>query len=219
MRRGQIHSVEAVIATLLFLFFTVTILPQLTDSGETAPPIKQELQHVVSTLDDTGRLRGPATRGDAATVKQRVENHVTGRPIEVILLTLNTTASQETFSSTHSRVFGVNNTTVQRQELRVWFRNAVAPNISINDQYITNNTGTVSARSETFDISGATQDGDNTMTIEVDGRSRVGYSIEILDQMQTGTAPTNVNVFSAPYLVSGANHTLTPTEVTVLSWQ
>lgn len=213
------HSIEAVIATLLFLVFIITVLPRVTTGESEQETVQRQAQNVLSSLDTAGELRPPVVERNVSALQDRIASRLSPHPVEISLLTMNATGDRVRFTGTHSRAFQVNDSIAERERLRVWYRDAAAPNVSVGAVSIANHTGTVTDTYEDYDIADATVDGDNTLEIDVDGSSLVAYSIEITNRRRTGTAPTDTDTFSIPYMVAGANTTFLPAEVTVITWR
>lgn len=217
-RKGVVHVIEAIIATFLLLSFLLFMTQPADRTDVEATLTHKTMFQTLQALDTAGELRGPAYQQDLDTIKDLVQNHTNNRAIEIALLTLNTTSQEAAFTSTHEINVTVRNTT-ERQILRVWYRDAAAPNVSVNDQFIANNTGTLTDEYEAYDIVEHTTTGENTVTVDVSGSSRIGYSIDIYDREQSAEPPAARSVFTTSYPVSGVNTSFFPVEVTILSWQ
>lgn len=217
-RMGVTYVLEAILAAFVLLFFVLVMTQTGVGPADTGSDLTERTYHVLSALDTAGMIRGPALDGDLNRLEDRVQNHLPGQQIAVAQLTVNSTTAEPSFSTTHTRNISVTADT-ERQVLRLWYRDATAPNVSIAGTYITNHTGTVTDQQETFDISQYTSTGTNTLQIDVSGSSRIGYSADIYDRERSGTPPSTADVFTSSYIVSGANTSFQPAEVTMLAWQ
>ncbi len=217
-RTGQIHTLESIIAAILFLTFITTILPNLSGSPAIAPIIEQETRQVLTAHDTVSDLRGPIIDRDMDALRDRLDTTATRR-VEVALTATNVTTDRTTFTDRTTATFHVNASTAVRQELRLWYRDATAPNVTVNGDPVANRTGVQDGNHTVNDIAPYTAGGSNTLAIETAGTATVGYTIEITDRLRTAMPPSGVNVYTASYMISGANTTLHPAEVTVFSWQ
>lgn len=217
--KGQIHSIEALTAAILFMFFLVTVLPTVAPGTDETPSIDTRVRSTLRTLDTAGRMRGPLLDHDLGTVHDRVEGPIVGMDQEVAALYLNTTAGRRTFSGSASVAFRVDLPRTSDAVLRIWYRDAEDPTVSVNGRTIASLTGTVADEYETYRLNGALQDGANTLQIDVSAASTVGYSVDRYVAEETGRPPGDVNIFTTSYFVAGANATFLPVEVTVASWR
>ncbi len=214
-RIGAIYVIEAVIAAFILLFFMLVLTQApLLDSGT---EVRDKTPHVIDTLDTAGEIADPAHRQDVDALASLIRDHVPHRQIEVALLTVNSTTGEPSIFADYSRTFDVTETT-ESAVLRVWYRDATAPNISINQEPVLNNTGTVQDEQARTDISDLVEPGENTLHIDVADTSQIGYSIEVYDRIRSGTPPPGVNVFTSTHLLTGTNTSFQPVEVTVLAW-
>ncbi len=217
-RKGVAHVLESIIAAfILFLFVLTTTMTGGPDPGQQAATIHEQTYNTLQTLDRNGSLRPAAVQNDLSTIQAMVSQYTPGRTVEIGILALNATTRNVAFTEQHTDSFAVTDA-VEQQHLRVWYRDATAPNISINGDAITNNTGTLQDEYTTFDISDVTAAGSNTLQIDAADDAVIGYSIDRYTHQQTGEPPANRNVFTASYTVSGTNTTFSPVEVTVISW-
>lgn len=212
------HTIEAVLAAILFLFFIVTVTPQAGPDTAGGEEVDRRAVNTLEALDMNDSLRAPATGRDLETIRDRVVDHMAGRSVEISGLFLNVTGGRETFSTAHTDSFPVNDTNVERQVLRVWYEDAVSPNVSVNGNEVAGLTGTVDGYSE-YDISGDTSDGTNNLTVTVSSESTVGYTVEIYEREDTGTPPSGTDILTTSYIIGGDNASFNPVEVSVLSWR
>ncbi len=217
-RQGSIPVIEAFIAAFILLFFIAIMTQAPMTAPEQDSALTERAHHVLTALDTAGQLRGSALAVDLDRITDRVQTYLPGQQVATALLALNSTTAEHTFNTAHTRNFTVSGAT-ERQVLRLWYRDAAAPNVSISGTYIVNNTGTVTGEQAVIDITPYTVIGTNTLRIDVAGSSRIGYSIDIYDRERSGTPPSTANVFTSSYTVSGVNSSFHPTEVTVLTWQ
>ncbi|MDY6768573.1 MAG: hypothetical protein SVW02_00485 [Candidatus Nanohaloarchaea archaeon] len=217
-RSGIVHTLESLVAAILFLFLVVVIAQQVSSAGEGGPDLGLRTRNVVEAMDTAGRLRPPVSNRSLGILKDRVDTHLSGINVEVSVMEVNATADTATFSGTHTRTFTVNQSNVENEELRLWFEQAAAPNVSVNGNYLLNTTGTVDTH-ETLDIGAETGGGSNEMQIDVASTSTVSYSIDIYERYDTGSPPSGTDVVSTTYLIGGMNHTFEPAEVSVQAWQ
>lgn len=217
-RKGVAYVLEAIIAAFLMLFF-VLLMTQSPLAADGPQQMTGERMHeTLHALDTVDKLRGPAHAQDLDQLEDLIDEHMPGHQVAVTVRTLNSTTGDPKISTTYTETFDVTEH-ADRQELRLWYRDATAPNVSINGQSVASDAGTVSGEQEQLDITPYTEMGENTLTIDVTDTSRIGYSIDVHDQMRSGQPPTGSDVFTASYPVSGVNSSFHPVEVTVLSWQ
>lgn len=217
-RRGVIHTLESLLAAILFLFLVVSISQRVAPQQDVGPDIALRTRNVVETLDTGGQLRQPVTNQSLGILENRVENRLPGLNVGVAATILNATAGTATFTDETSATFTVNASAVRSETLRLWFDDAVAPNVTVNGDAVTNNTGTVDGY-ETVGIADETVDGVNELNISVAGTSTVGYSIDIQERYDTGSPPTGTDVISVTYTIGGRNQSFQPAEVSVQAWQ
>lgn len=217
-RKGVIHVLEAVLAAILLLGLLILASPTEDSSNVQGKRVQEQVFRTLHSLDTAGQLRSPVAARNVEQVRTLVEQRLPDRNVEVAMLVLNQTTDETTFAGTHTDTFTVGDAT-ERETVRIWYRDAAAPNVSINGNYISNHTGMVQDEYETIDIVQATTTGTNTFRIDVAASSDIGYSIDVYERLETGTPPGNRDVFTTSYLVSGVNESAHPTEVTVISWQ
>ncbi|MDY6769457.1 MAG: hypothetical protein SVU88_00625 [Candidatus Nanohaloarchaea archaeon] len=216
-RSGIMHTVEAILAAILFMFFIITVTPAPapdTADGE----VDRRVRNTLEVLDLNNSLRRPATNRSLGIVKNRVDRQITARSTAVSGLFLNTTSGRATFSDRHDDLFPVNASTVERAVLRVWYEDAASPNVTVNGNTVAALTGTVDRYGQ-YDILDLTEDRTNTLNITVAATSTVGYSVDVYEREQEGSAPSDTDVLTTSYVISGDNGTFTPVEVSVLSWR
>jgi hypothetical protein len=208
---------EAIIAAfILFLFVLSATTMGGPDTDRQSRTIHEQTYNTLQTLDRNGSLR-PAALDHDLTIRSMIAQYTPERNVEVAILALNATTRNPTFTGQHTASFTVTDA-VEQEQLRVWYRDATAPNISVNGNAVENTTGTLQDEYTALDITDATTIGSNTLQIDTVGAATVGYSIEQYVQRQTGAAPANRDVFTTSYMVSGGNTTFAPVEVTVISW-
>lgn len=217
-RKGVAHALEAIIAAFVLFVFILSI----TNLGGTDPAartttIQKQTINILHALDVNGSLRPAVEDQDLSSLTSLVADHVQTRNVEIALLTVNSTSTEASFTTQYTDTFQVTGA-AEQEELRLWYRDAAAPNVSINGAAVSNNTGTLTDQYETLDISAETVNGENTVQIDVAGSSSIGYSIDVYNRQQSGQPPTDSDVFTTSYLVSGGNTTFAPAEVTVISW-
>ncbi|MCJ7478923.1 MAG: hypothetical protein MUP63_01975 [Candidatus Nanohaloarchaeota archaeon QJJ-7] len=217
-RKGVIHTIESILAAIIFLMLIITLSQQVDVGGEIGPDIKIRERNALETLDLSGELRPPAENQSVSILRDRLDDHLNALNVEAALLHVNTTQDTVSFSGTHTETFTVNNSAVERQVLHLWFEGTEAPNASINGNPVYQNTGTVDGY-EKVDISDETVDGDNTLEIETAAASKVSYSVDIYEYRTTGEPPSDTDVISASYPISGYNVSFAPVEVSVQAWQ
>lgn len=217
-RSGVVHTLESLVAAIIFLFLVVVIAQQLSSTPDTGADLGLRTRHVAEALDTADRLRPPVSNRSLGILQNRFDTHLQGVNVEVSVMEVNATEDTVMVTGSHARTFTVNQSAVQNQVLRLWFENAAAPNVSINNDYILNHTGTVDAY-KTVDPSADTVDGTNNMTIDVASRSRIGYSVDIYERYSSGSPPAATDVVSTTYLIGGENHSFRPAEVSIQAWQ
>jgi hypothetical protein len=217
-RKGAAHVVEAILAAGILIFFVLSITTLSSpDAGQETALIQQQTQNVLKSLDRNGTLRQAAVQRDLGTLRAAVTQYIPDRQVAIAVYGLNTTSHDISFTGQHTTTFAVTDT-IERQRLRIWYRNTTAANISIDGQFIANHTGRRVDQYDTYRIDGATSIGDNTLQIDATGSADIGYSIDQHTRHQTGEPPADRTVFTTSYMVSGRNTTFAPTEVTVISW-
>ncbi len=217
-RSGIIHTLESLLAAILFLVLVVGVSQQVNVDAQTGPDVVVRAESTVEALDVGGELRPPVANRSLELLRDRVDDRLSGLDVEVSVRYLNATADTVTISDSHTDTFHVNQSNVQQETLRLWFDGAAAPNVSVGGTDITTQTGTVDGYEE-YDISSATSDGDNTLQIDVAGTSTVSYSVDIEELYRTGEPPANTDVVAVPYPISGSNVSFHPAEVSVQVWQ
>jgi len=217
-RTGVIHVLEAVIAAVILFFFLLVVLPSAEQDTTTGFDPDREAFRILDALDTGGSLRTAAMNDNWTQIKESVAAYLPTRTVEIAAVTLNTTNNQSTFTDSHTAAFYVNGT-VDRQTLRIWYRDADTPTVSVNDQQVASLSGAVSDRYETYDIAAETTEGENTLNISVDSQSTVGYSIDRYMRTETGLPPAGVTAVTSSYLLAGINSSFRPTEVNALTWQ
>lgn len=216
-RSGVIHVLESVIAATLLLLFLVTVMPTADQTGTDTRTTAQRVHHVLSTLDATGDLRSLAY-SDLETLRDRVATYLPGRQVEIAVTYVNSTVNHTRFDGTHSTDFTVP-TGAEEHILHVWYRDAAAPNITVNGASVDETATDRVNDHEQYDITGMTAVGTNELDITVSDTSRIGYTIDTRVRERTGAPPENQDVFTTSYTISGNSAHVTPMEVTVLSWQ
>ncbi|MDY6776732.1 MAG: hypothetical protein SVQ76_01340 [Candidatus Nanohaloarchaea archaeon] len=214
-RKGVVHTLESLIAAMMFLFFVLAIGQQVDTAGGGAN-LELRTRHILTTLDSAGDLRKDVLQRNLSEVEDALDNY-TSSNMMVAGLYLNQTAFSGTFSGTHSRDFSVHESMTDREILRVWYRDADSPVVEINGEVVDSLSGTVSDY-RSYDISGNTVNGSNTLNISVDSSSTLGYSLELYERKSTGTPPEATDLFTTSYMVSGWKN-FSPAEVTVVSWR
>ncbi|MFB6265933.1 MAG: hypothetical protein ABEI07_02505, partial [Candidatus Nanohaloarchaea archaeon] len=216
--KGVIHTVEAVLAAILFLFFLLAVMPRMTSQPEPQENVDRRVMKTLRTMDLNNSLRGPLTERNISEVKDRISSHIDAMSVEISALFLNSTTGHATFSSSLSRQFQVDRGLAERVELRIWFEDAESPNVSVNGNTVDRFTGTVDSY-HSYEVLNYTSDGSNTFRINVSGSSEAGYTIGVYERNRTGQPPEEVEVFSTSYMVSGNGTSYVPVEVSVLSWR
>lgn len=217
-RKGILHTVEAVLAAILFLFFILTVSPQSGPDTAGGEQVDRRARNTLNVMDLNNTLRDPAENRSLGIVKNRVEELITARSVEVSGLFLNTTSDRATFSSSHSDAFRVNQSAVEKAALRVWYEDARSPNITVNGNDVASLTGTVDDYRE-YDILDETGDNRNNLTIDVTSSSTVGYTVDVYERERTGDPPSDTDVLTTSYVIGGHNGTFSPVEVSILSWR
>ncbi len=217
-RSGVVHTIESLLAAILFLFLVVAITQQVRPQGDIGADISLRTRNVVETMDAAGRLRPPLANRSLGIVKDRAEAHLPALDLEVAMRRVNATADTATFSGEHSAAFPVNASAAGSQTARLWFDDAASPNVTVNGVDVLTTTGTVDSYRE-IDIADETVNGLNHLNISVTGPSTVGYSIDIAEQYRTGVPPSDIDVTVTTYTVGGHNHSFQPAEVSLQAWQ
>ncbi len=218
MRKGYIHTLEAVLSMLLVFTYYAYLITSVepSSSDESAEILFEEL---LSSLERHGDLQTYGIDKNETGFKERVRGLAPARfKAEVKIQTMNTTSWRITPTQTPAtRNFTINLTggwTMESARMFLWLGNIPNPKIEINEDEAYATEGNLTE----VDISGYVTDGENKINITADGGPELRYEIEIQKSKSTGTVPTNQSVRASSYLVSGSTSEFQPTELKIYYW-
>ncbi|MCJ7450465.1 MAG: hypothetical protein MUP58_01860 [Candidatus Nanohaloarchaeota archaeon QJJ-9] len=212
-RKGFIATLEAIIASTMFLIFIATVIPTFVqpEQGSTSI-IEDRIDNILSSLDNSGKLG--AEPENITELESTLSQYLQGYQLSVGMNYLNlsegTHAGGETINT-----FQVNKTRAQKEVLRLWIDEASGLDVRINGETVltTSQSGYYSR-----ELSSYTVDGENTANITSD-TANLDYQIERLYYAQGNEMPSEGSITSLGYLIPGTNNQLEPKEIRVFVWR
>lgn len=216
VRKGFLSTLEAVIASTIFLLFIINAAPMFT--GETGQIDEMSLNNIHSamkSLDKADLLRENLTERDLDALEDTVEGYASPLNAAVGVLYSNTTEFNYTGSGSEGYTFENSISQEERTILRFWIEEATNLEVTLNGETVLTAD---SAGYEQAIVTAETISGGNNLEVDADSAD---LDI-ILDQYryeQSQELPDDTSVASTGYLISGSNETISPTELRVFLWQ
>lgn len=216
VRKGFLSTLEAVIASTIFLLFIINAAPMFTgETGQIDDMSLTNIHSAMKSLDQAGKLRENITERDLDALEDTMEGYAAPLSVAVGVLYSNTT--EFTYSGSGSEGYTFENSISQEERtiLRFWIDEATNLEVTLNGDTILTSD---SAGYEQATVTAETISGGNNLEVEADSAD---LDI-ILDQYryeQSQELPDDTSVASTGYLISGSNETISPTELRVFLWQ
>jgi len=216
VRSGFLSTLEAVIASTIFLLFIINAAPMFTgETGQVDDMSLLSIHSAMSSLDSSGQLRENLTDRDLDALKTALEPYAA--PLDLAVGVLYSNATTYNYSGTGETTYTFENSVGQEERsiLRFYIDEASNLEVRLNgDVILTTSSGGYDEMTVTSDtISGA-----NTLAIEADSAD---LDI-VLDQYryeQSDDLPSDTAIASTGYHIAGSNETIEPTEIRVFLWQ
>ncbi|MDY6777383.1 MAG: hypothetical protein SVU32_01845, partial [Candidatus Nanohaloarchaea archaeon] len=196
MNKGFIATLEAVIASALFLIFLINVLPGFTETTTETSTLQKRATGILSSLDSAGKLQPLVIQADVAGLDSLISPHLTGLNT-VVGLTYTNITSGSYRGGTLTRTFQVNTSTAREETLHVRIKSSQGLQINISGEEVIDTPGSSVI---TRDISQYTQNGDNTLTIDASS-GKLDYAIRIQNYRQHGRLPPEGDITAVTYPV------------------
>lgn len=215
-RKGVMHTLEALLAFSVVTTFILFVTPSINIS-ELNGHKTNYVYSTLETLETKGLLRTYAT-----------ENNLTGLNTTLTDLLPETynfavgmsrlNATHRTLSGNHSFNCTADTTKLDYATLDLIFDTATDPKIYINGNLIYSQTGDASGVLESIDLTDSTISGENTLTFNFTGSSTFDYRLSISESEDLSTPPSQKDIDTVNYFISGIDNTFKPTIVRVYLW-
>jgi hypothetical protein len=216
VRSGFLSTLEAVIASTIFLLFIINAAPMFTgETGQIDDMSLLSIHSAMNSLDRSGQLRANLTDRDLEALETTLEPYAA--PLNLAVGVLYSNATTYNYSGSEEVTYTFENSIGQEERTILRFHIDDASNLEVRlngDVILTTSSGGYDEMTVTSDtISGA-----NTITVNADSAD---LDI-VLDQYryeQSGDLPTDTAIASTGYHVAGYNETIEPSELRVFMWQ
>lgn len=219
MRKGYIHTLEAVLAMFLVFSYYTYLVSSIEPAQEDLSAIEY-FQETLESLERNGNLGTYAVSENVTAFETAIENAAPARfNVEVEMRTLNATTRTVSSSTTPTtQAFDINitdNWIVDNATLTLWISNITDARVEINGAGVFRGEGNKTVIGISSDIS----DGNNTINITSGTSAELRYEIAMEKRKKSGITPAYDNVRVSTYLVSGTSTRFKPTEMVVYYWR
>lgn len=220
-RKGFVATLEAALASAIFLTFIITILPGFTQTDvDTLTPWENKISEILDSLDKTNELRGPALNLNLTKIDNMVDNYTPADLDHTVgILYSDYTRGSLSISDSGNVSFNINKSRSQSEYLRLYLENVSSPELKVNANSIWSSQGDFNDSYRSFSIISYTSDGTNNFSMNVSSTSKLDYRIDRYYYIQKGTLPSEGKIISSSYHPAGENFTLKPMEVRVFGWR
>ncbi|MCK5594336.1 MAG: hypothetical protein KAI18_03775 [Candidatus Aenigmarchaeota archaeon] len=215
-RKGAMHALEALLAFSIVSMFILFVTPSINIS-ELNGHKTNYVYSTLETLETKGLLRSYAS-----------ENNLTGLNTTLADLLPETynfavgisrlNATHKTISGNHSANYSADTTKLDYITLDLIFDTATDPNIYLNDALIYSQTGDASGVLDSIDLTTSTVSGENSLVFNFTGSSTFDYRLSISESEDLSTPPSQKDIDTVNYFISGIDSTFRPTIVRVYLW-
>lgn len=214
-RKGFISTLEAVVASTIFLLFIINAAPTFSEAGTAANDITvNKIENTLSSLDRSGTLREDMMARNLSDIEEQIDDYLVPLNVAVGLFYTNTTEGTFTDDSIE-RTFHGNQTIEEQSHLRLWIERADSVVVRVNGETAirTSRNGYIER-----DITDLTISGSNTINISGEG-GNLDFMVEQYRYQESQGLPSDADVTSNGYQVAGKGTKLQPTELRVFAWQ
>ncbi|MDY6771464.1 MAG: hypothetical protein SV186_05950 [Candidatus Nanohaloarchaea archaeon] len=214
MNKGFVSTLEAVIASSLFLLFLVNVLPTFAGTGGTEAYSSTQMQDILQSLDRAGELREPMVTHNVTKLHEMLDDYALPLNSAVSLLYINT--SRGTFSGgSGSFTFQHEEEQEERTVLHLWIDQIDRLTVSVNEQQVASIS---TAGHRAINIEDETTQGQNTINFTAQN-TVLDYTLDQYFTKRSRSLPQSGEITSVSHHISGINTTFSPTEIRVFLWE
>ena len=208
-RKGFVNTLEAVLASTIFLIFIINVLPAFTTSFPESDNTVRKLGYVLETSDRSGQLRDRVMERNVSAIKDELDDYVS----EDLSVGISYVDSFEgNYSGGNENYdFSVNSTRLRKVSLVLWIEEDNGLVVDVNG----NPVGPVSTGLNEIDITNRVQNGVNTLTVQNSGE--LEYLLEVYNYVLSDPLPDE-EVRGLGYPVAGDDGGVNVSEVSVFLW-
>lgn len=162
--KGFVNTLEAVLASTIFLIFIINVLPAFTDTGSEQDNSVRKVGYVLESTDSNGVLREMVSDRDVEGIQSLVEGYVSE---EVAVGMDFLERGKGNYSGEEKSIeFDVNDTSLRDAVLKLWISEDNGLTISVNGEEVPE----ISEGFNRVDIFENVSDGQNTLSFSGSGQ-------------------------------------------------
>lgn len=222
MRKGMLHTVEAIMAFLIIIGFIVLVMPTVEREMQNSKQTRLYIYEALSSMEKSGKLQSLAAAENISGIKTELDKSL-ALPLKftVELSRMNTSYGTLYPGAENPKYinFTADKSVLDSATLNLDYSIASDPSVYINGQYIVGHTGDYSGNEETFEITSPVQTGANSIKINTSNGATINYRLIIMDSADIGPAAENTSITSVSYITSGNGTSFAPKEIRVYVWR
>ena len=208
-RKGFVNTLEAVLASTIFLIFIINVLPAFTTSFPEGDNTVKKIGHVLETSDKSGGLRALVMDRDVSAIKEDLEEYITD-DISVGISYIDEYEGEYS-GEDESYEFDVNLSRMRKVSLVLWVEQDNGLIVEVNGVPV----GDLSTGLNEIDVTQQVQNGVNTLSFQDSGE--LEYLLESYNYVLSDPLPDQ-EVRGVGYPVSGNDNGINVSEVSVFIW-
>ncbi len=222
MKKGMLHTVEAIIAFIMIVGFVILLMPIIENDTETSRQTRVYVYEALSSMEKSGKLQSLAAAQNMSGIKSEL-NKTIAMPLKFTVAISKPNISYGTVYPKEDELayiyFVSDKARLESAIFSLEYSNATNPLIYANGIALSQHSGDYSGKEDTFEISSLVQNGTNTVMLNTSSDAMVSYRLMLIERQAFSEPPNNTSITTISYIISGNGTSFIPSEIRVYVWR